>query len=684
MPLEPGSLLRERYRIEGRLGQGGMGAVYRAYDLTLEIEVALKENLNPNPESERQFKREARLLANLRHPNLPRVTDHFVLEGQQYLVMDYIEGEDLQSLLGKRPVSVNEALHWADDMVEALHFLHTRTPPVIHRDIKPANLKLQPDGNLVLVDFGIAKSFDQTQTATGARGLTPGFSPPEQYGGSTTDERSDQYAMAATLFTMLTRRPPANSIDRMLKKAELVPPSSLNREIPPQVDATLMRAMELHPDQRFANLQDFKAALHGSPQALTQPGATVVSRPTVMAPPKPPRRFPVAAIAGLGGLGVVAVGATAILLLSRGSNPPSPAPDSTATAPAADPGSEFTPLPQPSTTPLAPVPTETHTPEPAATLAPTPTPQQVLLGGGGRIAFVSDRVANVLQIFTMNPDGTDQRQLTFDPGDKSYPEWSPDGTRLLYSAPGDAVDESTGLGLDLWIINVDGTGITRVVTGPGDDFAPAWSPDGSRVAFTSNRVNHLNQVFVIQAGCLNEPAGCTEQKPRNVSCGVDFCAVESSPAWAPPQLTLPNWLNPGFNLLVAVSINNAPTQIFFRPADPLVATDFDRRDRLVGVDDLSWSPDGSLVLFTWYYQRGSNEIYVAPLADRGANATRLTNSNGNKEPAFSPDGSWIVFSSTRDGKPEIYRMTSSGGNQENISNSPGARDMQPAWQPLGQ
>ena len=165
---------------------------------------------------------------------------------------------------------------------------------------------------------------------------------------------------------------------------------------------------------------------------------------------------------------------------------------------------------------------------------------------------------------------------------------------------------------------------------------------------------------------------------------MDFCAVESSPAWAPPQLTLPNWLNPGFNLLVAVSINNAATQIFIRPADPLVPTDFDRRDQLVGVDDLSWSPDGSLVLFTWYYQRGSNEIYVAPLADRGANPTRLTNSNGNKEPAFSPNGSWIVFSSTRDGKPDIYRMTSSGGNQENISNSPGSRDMQPAWQPLGQ
>src|SRR3970282_1803778 len=187
-------------------------------------------------------------------------------------------------------------------------------------------------------------------------------------------------------------------------------------------------------------------------------GGTGVSGPTVRAPPKPPRRFPVAAIAGLAGLGVVAVGATAVLLLARGSNPPGPAPDSTATSPAANPGSEVTPLLQPSKSPLPPAPTETDTPEPTATLAPTPTPQQVLLGGGGRIAFVSDRLANVLQIFTMNPDGTDQRQLTFDPGDKSYPEGSPDGTRLLYSAPGDAVGGGTGLGLDLWLINVAGTG----------------------------------------------------------------------------------------------------------------------------------------------------------------------------------------------------------------------------------
>jgi Tol biopolymer transport system component len=353
------------------------------------------------------------------------------------------------------------------------------------------------------------------------------------------------------------------------------------------------------------------------------------------------------------------------------------------TAAAANPGPEVTALPKPSDTPIPPTPTETPTPAPTATQVPTATPQQVLLGGGGRIAFVSDRVANVLQIFTMNPDGTDQRQLTFDPGDKSYPEWSPDGTRLLYSAPGDPLGQSTGLGLDIWMLNVDGTGITRVVTGPGDDYAPAWSPDGSRIAFTSKRVNDLNQVFVIEAACLDQPDGCLGQKPRNVSCSPDFCAQESSPAWAPAEFDRPNWLNPGFNLMVAVSINQARPQIFFRPADPLVPVDFDRRDQLVGVEDLSWSPDGTLLLFTWYTQRGSNEIYVAPLADRGANPVKLTNTNGNKEPDFSPDGTWIVFTSTRDGKPEIYRMTASGGNQENISNSAASQDMQPAWQPLG-
>lgn len=263
MSIQPGDILRERYRIEGQLGKGGMGTVFLAHDLTLNIQVAVKENLNINPESNRQFRREAHLLAALRHPNLPRVTDHFILEDRQYLVMDYIEGVDLHERMAKQRPSVDELLGWADAIADALIFLHTRHPPIIHRDIKPANLKLQNDGNVVLVDFGIAKVFDQSRTTIGARGLTPGFSPPEQYGGQRTDSRSDQYALAATLYLLLTNKRPADSIQRTLGKESLTPIRQLHPGVPEYVETALERGLALDQDQRFPDIKSFRSALRG-------------------------------------------------------------------------------------------------------------------------------------------------------------------------------------------------------------------------------------------------------------------------------------------------------------------------------------------------------------------------------------------------------------------------------------
>ncbi|UCF60761.1 MAG: serine/threonine protein kinase, partial [Anaerolineaceae bacterium] len=263
MSLQPNTILRGRYRIEGQLGKGGMGTVYLAFDQALNIRVAVKENLNLSPQSERQFRREAELLASLRHPNLPRVTDHFILEEQQYLVMDYIGGEDLQSRGERQQPTLDEVLSWADSLCDGLTYLHTRQPPVIHRDIKPANIKLQPDGTIMLVDFGIAKEFDQAVTTTGARGLTPGFSPPEQYGAQRTDARSDQFSLGATLYALLTGKRPTDSIERTIKNIELTPPSSLNPAIPAHIDAALRRALALDKDARFSDLKTFKNALYG-------------------------------------------------------------------------------------------------------------------------------------------------------------------------------------------------------------------------------------------------------------------------------------------------------------------------------------------------------------------------------------------------------------------------------------
>ncbi len=173
MPLQTGQVFNNRYRIVKLLGQGGFGAVYRAWDSNLNKPCALKENLDVSPEAQRQFTREATVLANLSHPNLPRVTDHFILPGQgQYLVMDFVEGDDLASILKQRgPVPPEQAIAWILQVADALSYLHTRQPPVVHRDIKPANIRLTPDGRAMLVDFGLVKIYNaQLRTTMGARG----------------------------------------------------------------------------------------------------------------------------------------------------------------------------------------------------------------------------------------------------------------------------------------------------------------------------------------------------------------------------------------------------------------------------------------------------------------------------------------------------------------------------------
>ncbi|MFQ5943967.1 MAG: protein kinase [Anaerolineales bacterium] len=669
MTLETGSILNERYRIESQLGKGGMGTVYLAYDQTLDIKVAVKENLNPDPDSEAQFRREAKLLASLRHPNLPRVTDHFILDEIQYLIMDYIEGEDLQTQITRQQPEVAEVLRWSDDVCDALTFLHTRQPPVIHRDLKPGNLKLQPDGRVILVDFGIAKAHTDAQTATGARGMTPGFSPPEQFGGSGTDTRSDQYALGATLYYLLTGQQPANSIDRMLNQGELIPPREINPEIPVYAEAAIMHALALPKDERFPDVAGFKAAMHG--------GADL---PTVRAGGLPRAVRIGAPILVLAALGVAAVVFLGGGVLFGGGQSPEPEPTEPIVAVVVEPSDTSTPEPTATET-LVPTETDKPTEVPTETAVPTDTPVPVVLGGSSKIAFVSDRADQVLQIWTMNPDGSDPLQLTFDPGEKTQPKWSPDGTRLLYVASGGTDDFGNQLGLDLWVINADGTGIAKVTSFEGDDTDPVWSPDGSQIAFTSTRANDTPQVFIKDALCLNAPDGCADVRARNVSCHTDFCAAESSPAWAPAGIDLPGWIPTDYRLAVLESINNAPSEIFVRPPEVAVPLDFDRRDQMRSLEDLSWSPDGTHFLFTWFYTRGVNEIYTARVEDRASTFTKLTSTNGNKEPVFSPDGQMIAFTSTRAGKPDVYLMTAGGGNQTNLTNSPATRDMHPDWRP---
>ena len=339
MPLAQGQILQNRYRVVALLGQGGFGAVYRAWDMNLNKPVAIKENLDITSEAQSQFWHEAQILSNLTHPNLPRVTDHFFIQGQgQYLVMDFIEGEDLQAMLDRvgHPLSETQVLPWIEQICYALHYLHTQTPPIIHRDIKPANIKITPQGRAVLVDFGISKIYDpQLKTTAGARAVTPPYSPPEQYGHGTTDERSDIYALGATMYTLLTGREPPESVERVANNAVLTPPRQLVLSITLSVEATILRACETAKTNRFQSVAELQRSILsvGSSKRKINPTAVAVR-----------------AVTGFGLLAVVLV--TLVLLFKYLVIPVAPMATLTTTAPS---------------------PTFTLSPTATATRTPTPT-----------------------------------------------------------------------------------------------------------------------------------------------------------------------------------------------------------------------------------------------------------------------------------------------------------------------
>jgi serine/threonine protein kinase len=279
MSLNPGDIVNRRYRILKRMGQGGFGTVYRAEDLSLKTICALKENLEYWDEAQRQFEREAHLLAGLRHPSLPRVIDYFIIPAQgQYLVMDFVEGRDLQEVVDRtgKPLFQKQALEWIDQISDALAYLHGRTPPIIHRDVKPANIRVTPGGRAMLVDFGVAKRYDpDSRTSIGARAVTAGYSPVEQYGQGATDPRADIYALGATLYTLLTARRPLESIERVTGKP-LAAPRQLNPEISPEVEQVILKAMEVLASDRYATVEEFRQELKDAFAAASGQGRRAI------------------------------------------------------------------------------------------------------------------------------------------------------------------------------------------------------------------------------------------------------------------------------------------------------------------------------------------------------------------------------------------------------------------------
>jgi eukaryotic-like serine/threonine-protein kinase len=677
MTLEQASLLYGRYRIETILGRGGMGAVYKAVDENLGIHVAVKENLFTTEEYARQFRREATLLAALRHPNLPRVTDHFVIPGQgQYLVMDYIEGEDLRTRIDRGNLPTERmVVDWGRQVCEALVYLHTRQPTVIHRDIKPGNIRITPDGRALLVDFGLARIMEGSQTTTGAKAMTPGYSPPEQYGASRTDIRTDIYSLAATLYTLVTGSIPEDGLERALGQHTLTPIRSRNPKISAPVAEAIEKALAVLPENRFQNAEEFRKALLSN---VSSSAPVIIPEPKLESPTIPatqekiiasstshPVKKPAARsgvrlwlLPFLGVLTGLMVISLIVIAMIRGVALPTfsiPVIPTAANHPAeSQTAAKTTELAVLAVTPT-PMPTPTPTKEVAtATVEPTSTPLP-LIGNALSITFARAKNANTpAQIFSMNADGTDVVQITDFPDGACQPDWSADGLHLLFVSPctklGGAMDANPNIyewspakiALEKPIKPEEATILTREA---GGDYNPAWSPDGTKIAFT--HIQGGNSGIYIM-----DKDGNNKSRKRISKSG----ATEEQPRWSPD----------GKNLVYTSITNNNTVFVGSLDGSMVIQIQVQNLDRNTQTYAPDWSSDGKIL----FLLKSNGRMYITSFDNLSVVNLRSGqfDTPNSQQARFSPDGLYVVFDKREpNGNYNLYRYPTFGGGQEGLA-----------------
>lgn len=617
--LATGTLLQSRYRVVALLGQGGMGAVYRAWDTSINIPVALKE-MRPQPGLEphflaqlrQQFRQEAMVLARLDHPHLVRVTHFFEEEGNSYLVMNFLEGENLATKITREGAqSESQVLAWADQLLDALVYCHSQG--VIHRDIKPQNVIIRPDGRVVLVDFGLVKLWNPNdpQTRTAMRGLgTPEYAPPEQYStrGQHTDARSDLYSLGATLYHALTGQAPLSATDRMAMPADFLPPRRIVPGLTATTETAILKAMELPLDRRFGSAAEMRAALAGAtpvtgkrprkvkppaprptqklPESQAEEVVITPALPTavapgeadvaVIAPPVPARRQArsrwVWGALALLVLAAAVLGIWAVVHPRAGGLPGPLAAESVLFTSNRDGKREVYRLT------AAGVERLTQTPGRAESWSP-------VAESSGSVLFTSNR-SGKCEIYRLTADG-EVEQVTQTPGDGESWGAVASGSTLYFTSNRDGKRE---------IYRLDETGTTRVTQTPGA--AGSWSP-------------------------IPESAGT----------------------------------------LLFVSNRDGKRELYRLTTDGTT-----RVTQTPGVGE-SWSPrlePGGGVLFT-SNRDGRPEIYR--LDSTGVKRVTWTPAPGASWSPVSEAGGSILFTSNRDGHRELYRLT--GAGTVRVTSTPG-------------
>lgn len=669
-------VLLEQFRVDSFIAAGGMGAVYRVWDLKRNVPLAMKvlhSELAEDPHIFKRFKREANALKKLTHPNIVPFYGLYQTSDLSFLLEGYIDGPTLKDILRQqagKPLSVQEALVYLKALTSALGYAHANG--VVHCDVKPGNVIIDQGGTIYLTDFGIARHTESTTTTMGAAG-TAAYMAPEQIRGEAVTPATDVYALGTMLFEMLTGQrlfrgsetgteKGGDTANERIRYAHLhVPPpdpQSLNSSISMELSKTIMKSLEKNPEKRFQSMQEFLDAVYlasgktfsqvnertvvpnGFRQRITT--SQPVAEPIQHYPPNPSRKT---APWLIGIITLILIGVTFVASKNRTNGPVSN--QLTETKIIADNASDISRgginnnQPAPTSTAIL---TNAAPPKPTATIKVDPnTP-------GGKIVFTCqiDKNENSDQICIMNADGSNYRQLTHNSFENYYPSLAPDGNNIVFAS------NQTG-GFEIYEMDLNGNQ-EMLTSRIGELSAPDISPDGSLIVFTNN-YSSIAHIWVMKRNGGN---------PHEV-----FGSNQDSldPVWSPD----------GKQILFALGIGeNRRLHIINKDGSGLQQINVNLVTR--GRND--WSPDG-ITIGTYSGESWHREIYLFDLD--GSNLRQMSNGGNVLAPSFSPGGEWIAFTGYIDNYGddngcEIYIMRIDGTDIRRLTNN-NYCDWQPRWGP---
>jgi serine/threonine-protein kinase len=649
------TLLGHRYQLVSVLGCGAMGAVYLAEDKRLVgRRCAIKEN-RPDAsagaefqaQAREQFLAEASVLALLDHPGLTKVSDYFIEHDRQYLVMDYVDGEDLESALqrARQPLAEESVLYWSGQVLDALTYLHNQRPqPIIHRDIKPANIRVNLQGKVKLVDFGLVKLLDASNPKTKAelRGIgTPAYAPLEQFASSEdhTDARSDIYALGATMYHLLTNIYPPDVHQRVLDPQILTPPRQLNPLLSENTELVVMRALEILPGQRFQSAEEMQQALREPATLSASPASSTAKIAKTQRTAAPVSAW----LFGIGGLMLVLLilGGVSYVLFGLGetseaiAQPPAIIQGQPAATPTELIVQTLGDAPTDTPTPVVPAaevteettPTETASPTPAPTATPAPTVKatasQVITASAlaGTIAYPVFNGTD-FDIYFGQADGSGNRLYR---RNASQPAFSPDGSRIAFHS----------WRLDSWgLSTMDISGVNQIIVANFvEDQLPTWSADGRDIVLLSRRAGDRKSRLIRVGSSQDRTEGAVIGEGEYPTIGLSG------------RLVFKGWGS------TAPGLRSATTTL----ADIQIVTNVEEDTAPAP------SPDGQKIAFM-SRRDGNWEIYMVNADSSGVQ--RLTNDPAEDGlPTWSPDGKALAFVSRRGGSWGMWAMAPNGSSQ---------------------